>query len=171
MPITTQPKPRRSKQAGEPKDNRAKFLERAMSRHHYSGDALIEVLHTAQELYGFLTPELLNTIAHKLRLPPSRVLGVVTFYHFFSLEPKGEHSYIVCLGTACYVKGALGLLEILERRCTKVGSTSPDGKVSVNTARCIGACGLAPALVRDGKIMGRATQQQLDEELDRIGVT
>ena len=170
MPITTQPKTRRSKAAGAAKDNRAKFLERAMSRHQYSGDALIEVLHTAQELYGFLTPELLRTIARKLRLPPSRVLGVATFYHFFSLEPKGEHSYIVCLGTACYVKGALGLLETLERRCAKVGSTSPDGKVSVSSARCIGACGLAPALVQDGKIMGRATQQQLEEELDRIGV-
>ncbi len=152
------------------RDNREKFLERAMSRHHYSGDALIEVLHTAQELYGYLTPELLKTIARKLKLPPSRVLGVATFYHFFSLEPKGEHSYIVCLGTACYVKGALGLLEVLERRCAKAGSTSPDGKVSVNSARCIGACGLAPAMIRDGEILGRVTPEKLNEDLDRIGV-
>ncbi len=152
------------------RDNREKFLERAMSRHHYSGDALIEVLHTAQELYGYLTPELLRTIARKLKLPPSRVLGVATFYHFFSLEPKGEHSYIVCLGTACYVKGALGLLEVLERRCAKAGSTSPDGKVSVNSARCIGACGLAPAMIRDGEILGRMTPEKLHADLDRIGV-
>ncbi len=152
------------------RDNRAKFLERAMSRHHYSGDALIEVLHTAQELYGYLTPELLKTIARKLKLPPSRVFGVATFYHFFSLEPKGEHSYIVCLGTACYVKGALGLLEVLERRCAMAGSTSPDGKVSVNSARCIGACGLAPAMIRDGEILGRMTPEKLNEDLDRIGV-
>lgn len=151
-------------------DNRAKFLERAMSRHHYSGDALIEVLHTAQELYGYLTPELLKTIARKLRLPPSRVLGVATFYHFFSLAPKGEHSYTVCLGTACYVKGALGLLETLERRCAKAGSTSPDGKVSVNTARCIGACGLAPAIIRDGEIVGRVTPEMLEVELTTLGV-
>ena len=68
------------------------------------------MLHTAQELYGFLTPELLKTIARKLRLPPSRVLGVTTFYHFFSLAPKGEHTFIVCTGTACYVAGAQGLL-------------------------------------------------------------
>jgi bidirectional [NiFe] hydrogenase diaphorase subunit len=146
------------------------MLERAMSRHGYAGDALIEVLHTAQELYGFLTPELLKTIAHKLKLPPSRVLGVATFYHFFSLEPKGEHSYIVCLGTACYVKGALGLLEALEQRCTKVGSTTSDGKVSVNSARCIGACGLAPAIIRNGEIVGRLTPQTLHDELDSIGV-
>jgi bidirectional [NiFe] hydrogenase diaphorase subunit len=155
---------------GAVRDNRAKFLERAMSRHHYSGDALIEVLHTAQELYGFLTPELLKNIAHKLKLPPSRVLGVATFYHFFSLEPKGEHSYIVCLGTACYVKGALGLLETLERRCAMAGSTSPDGKVSVDSARCIGACGIAPALIKNGDILGRLTPEGLHEDLDRIGV-
>ena len=141
-----------------------------MSRHHYSGDALIEVLHTAQELYGFLTPDLLKNIARKLRLPPSRVLGVTTFYHFFSLEPKGEHTFVVCLGTACYVAGALGLLEKLEHRCAKAGSTSPDGKVSVQSARCIGSCGLAPAVIYDGKILGRVGPQQLGGELDRIGV-
>jgi bidirectional [NiFe] hydrogenase diaphorase subunit len=146
------------------------MLERAMSRHHYAGDALIEVLHTAQELYGFLTPDLLKTIARKLRLPPSRVLGVATFYHFFSLAPKGEHSFIVCTGTACYVKGALGLLEQIEHRCCRAGSTSADGKVSVGTARCIGSCGLAPAVIYDGNIMARVTPRQLDAELDRIGV-
>ena len=141
-----------------------------MSRHGYSGDGLIEVLHTAQELYGHLTPELLKDVARKLKLPPSRVLGVATFYHFFSLEPKGEHSYVVCLGTACYVKGALGLLEPLEQRCAKSGFTSPDGKVSVSSARCIGACGLAPAIIRDGEIVGRLTPGRLNEDLDRIGV-
>jgi len=146
------------------------MLERAMSRHHYSGDALIEVLHTAQELYGFLTPELLKTIAQKLKLPPSRVLGVATFYHFFSLEPKGENTYIVCLGTACYVKGALGLLEVLEKRCCKAGETTSDGKVSVSSARCIGTCGLPPAIIKNGEIVGRLTPEGLHEDLDKIGV-
>ena len=145
------------------RDNREKMLERAMSRHHYSGDALIEVLHTAQELYGFLTPELLKTIARKLRLPPSRVLGVTTFYHFFSLAPKGEHTFIVCTGTACYVKGAQGLLDAIEHRCRcKAGSTSADGKVTVAGARCIGSCGLAPAVICDGNIMARVTPEQLN---------
>jgi bidirectional [NiFe] hydrogenase diaphorase subunit len=153
------------------KDNREKMLERAMSRHHYSGDALIEVLHTAQELYGHLTPELLKRIARKLRLPPSRVLGVATFYHFFSLEPKGEHTMVVCLGTACYVAGALGLLEKVEQRCAKAGATSRDGKVSVQAARCIGSCGLAPAVIYDGTIWGRVTPEQMNTELDRIGVS
>jgi bidirectional [NiFe] hydrogenase diaphorase subunit len=141
-----------------------------MSRHQYSGDALIEVLHTAQELFGFLSPPLLKTIAHKLRLPPSRVLGVASFYHFFSLKPKGEHTFTVCLGTACYVAGALGLLETLERRCAKAGHTTPDGKVSVETARCIGSCGLAPAVIYDGAVLARVSPAMLDRGLERIGV-
>jgi bidirectional [NiFe] hydrogenase diaphorase subunit len=152
------------------KDNREKLLERAMSRHQYSGDALIEVLHTAQELFGFLSPPLLKTVAHKLRLPPSRVLGVASFYHFFSLEPKGEHTFVICLGTACYVAGALGLVERIERRCAKAGHTTPDGRVSVETARCIGSCGLAPAVIFDGTVRARASPEILDQELERIGV-
>lgn len=153
-----------------PKDNREKLLERAMSKHQYSGGALIEVLHTAQELFGFLSPPLLKTIARKLKLPPSRVLGVATFYHFFSLKPKGEHTFVVCLGTACYVAGALGLVENLERRCAKAGQTTADGKVSVETARCIGACGLAPAVIYDGNVLARVTPAALDAELERIRV-
>lgn len=141
-----------------------------MSRYQYSGDALIEVLHTAQELFGFLSPPLLKTIAHKLRLPPSRVLGVASFYHFFSLKPKGEHTFTVCLGTACYVAGALGLIETLEHRCCKSGHTTADGKVSVETARCIGSCGLAPAVIYDGGVLARVTPQMLDRQLESIGV-
>lgn len=141
-----------------------------MSRHQYSGDALIEVLHTAQELFGFLSPALLKTIARKLRLPPSRVLGVATFYHFFSLRPKGEHTFVVCIGTACYVAGALGLIQALEQRCAKAGQTTPDGKVSVETARCIGSCGLAPAVIFDGNVLARVTPAGIDRELSRIAV-
>jgi bidirectional [NiFe] hydrogenase diaphorase subunit len=152
------------------RDNREKMLERAMTKHSYSGSALIEVLHTAQGLYGFLTIPLLNTIARKLKLPPSRVLGVATFYHFFQLEPKGEHTFVVCTGTACYVAGARKLLDVLAKRCTKAGSTSADGKVSVASARCIGCCGLAPALIEDGRIVGRVTAAQLNSELDQVGV-
>jgi bidirectional [NiFe] hydrogenase diaphorase subunit len=156
--------------AASVKDNREKLLERAMSRHQYSGDALIEVLHTAQELFGFLSPPLLKTIAQKLRLPPSRVLGVATFYHFFSLKPKGEHTFVVCLGTACYVAGGLGLTEVLERRCARAGQTTADGKVSVETARCIGSCGLAPAVIYDGNVMAKVTPEMLNAELKKIGV-
>lgn len=147
------------------KDNREKMFERAMSRHHYSGDALIEVLHTAQELYGYLSPTLLKTIARKLKLPPSQVLGVATFYHFFSMKPKGEHTFTVCTGTACYVAGANTLIETLKHRCA-----GHSGKVSVECARCIGSCGLAPAVIQDGQILARVTSEQLEKTLDELGV-
>jgi bidirectional [NiFe] hydrogenase diaphorase subunit len=87
-------------------DKRYKILETQMKRFQYRQDALIEVLHRAQELFGFLDHDLMRHIAHHLRLPPSRVFGVATFYHFFNLKPKGAHSCVICMGTACYVKGA-----------------------------------------------------------------
>lgn len=142
-----------------------------MSRHGYSGAALIEVLHTAQELFGYLSPALLKTIAHKLKLPPSRVLGVATFYHFFSFKPKGEHTFVVCTGTACYVAGAARLIQDLEHRCCKEGQTTADGKVSVETARCIGSCGLAPVVIADGRIMAKVSSATLNAELDKIGIS
>jgi bidirectional [NiFe] hydrogenase diaphorase subunit len=141
-------------------DNRYRILEAAMKRHQYQPDALIEVLHTAQELFGFLTEELLLTIAHSLKVPPSRIYGVATFYHFFSLKPKGEHSCVVCMGTACYVKGAANVLSTLETHTgVKSGETTPDGKVSLITARCLGSCGLAPAVVYDGAVSGQQTPE------------
>ena len=152
------------------KDTPEKALDRAMSRHQYSGDALIEVLHTAQELYGFLSPPLLKTIARKLRLPPSRVLGVASFYHLFSLQPKAAHTFVVCLGTACYVVGALPLAEALTRRCAQAGGRSLDNQVSVRTGRCIGCCGLAPVVIYDGQVLARVTPQLIGTALERIGV-
>src|ERR1017187_7921670 len=87
-------------------DKRFKILETHMKRHQSKADALIEVLHKAQELFGFLDNDLLLFVAYSLKLPPSRVYGVATFYHFFTLKPHGKHTCVVCLGTACYVKGA-----------------------------------------------------------------
>lgn len=102
--------------AGSPKpnDNRRKILEATMRRHQYRPDGLIEVLHKAQELYGYLDPALLSEIAVRLHVPPSRVYGVATFYHLFVLEPPGEHSCTICLGTACYVRGGVELLAAVE---------------------------------------------------------
>ena len=143
-------------------DNRRKSLEATMKRFQYQGDALIEVLHKAQELYGFLSPELLSEVAQRLRLPPSRVYGVATFYHFFSLAPQGEHTCTICLGTACYVRGASLLLHELEALSgVKAGHTSADGRFSLLTARCLGACGIAPAAVLDGEVIGHADRSDL----------
>jgi bidirectional [NiFe] hydrogenase diaphorase subunit len=139
-------------------DARMKTLAAAMKRHQYQPDALIEVLHTAQELFGYLDPDLLLHVASSLKLPPSRVYGVATFYHFFSLKPKGEHTCVVCMGTACYVKGAATLVKTIEEYAgVKSGETRADGKLSLVAARCIGACGIAPALVLDGQVVGNQT--------------
>jgi len=147
-------------------DNRFKILEATMKRHQYQPDALIEVLHKAQELFGYLSADLLITIARSLKLPPSRVYGVATFYHFFSLAPQGEHSCAVCLGTACYVKGAAALLAAVEHEAgVKAGATTPDNKLSLMTARCLGACGIAPAVVVDGEVAGHVTAETLVEQV------
>jgi bidirectional [NiFe] hydrogenase diaphorase subunit len=150
-------------------DNRQKLLEATMRRYQYRPDALIEVLHKAQELYGHLSPQLLASIARRLHLPPSRVYGVATFYHFFSLAPQGEHTCTVCLGTACYVKGAMEILTALEAETgLKAGHTSPDGRFSLLTARCLGACGIAPAVVLDGVVIGHADAEMLRARLHAL---
>jgi bidirectional [NiFe] hydrogenase diaphorase subunit len=147
-------------------DNRFRILEATMKRHQHQPDALIEVLHKAQELFGFLADDLLLHIAHSLRLPPSRVYGVATFYHFFSLAPQGEHTCVVCLGTACYVKGAARLLAALEQELgVTAGNTTPDNRLSLMTARCLGACGIAPAVVFDGAVAGQQTAEATLERL------
>lgn len=136
-------------------DNRFKMLDASLKRHRFAQDSLIEILHTAQELFGHLRNDLLYYIAHALKLPPSRVYGVATFYHLFSFSPKGRHTCVVCTGTACYVKGADALLGALEREFgTAAGKTTADGQVSLMTARCLGACGLAPVVVFDGDPAG-----------------
>ena len=147
-------------------DKRFKILDTAMKRHQHKADALIEILHTAQELFGFLENDLLLYIAHGLKLPPSRVYGVATFYHFFRLKPKGKHTCVVCMGTACYVKGADKVLASIEEHAgIKAGETTSDNQLSLLTARCIGACGIAPAVVFDQAVTARQTP---DSALNQI---
>lgn len=137
-------------------DNRFKLLDRALTKHQGRGDALIEVLHVAQEIFGFLDNDLLVYVAHGLKRPLSQVYGVATFYHFFRLKPGGKHSVVVCTGTACYVKGAAGVQNSLEHHCgIKMGETTEDKNVSLLTARCVGSCGLAPVAVFDNAVVGK----------------
>lgn len=137
-------------------DKRWRIVDTAMRRHGYSPHALIEGLHSAQECFGFLDEQALRYIAASLRVPLSKVYGAATFYHFFTLKPQGEHTCVVCTGTACYIKGANDILKALHTEYgVKEGQTTPDNKLSVLTARCIGSCGLAPAVVFDGDIGGR----------------
>lgn len=147
-------------------DRRFAALTSLMKRHQYRHDALIEVLHTAQQLFGCLEPGLLYFVAHQMKLPPSRVYGVATFYHFFTLEPHGQHTCVVCTGTACYVKGAEDLLQAVRRQASiEAGETTADGRLSLLTARCVGTCGLAPAVVLDGAVAGPQSQQDLLETI------
>jgi len=118
--------------------------------------ALIPVLHEVQKLFGYLPEEALQVVSEELNISMSEIYGVSTFYSQFTLEPKGEHIIKVCLGTACYVKGAQDILErfssILE---VEVGKTIRDGKFTLEAARCLGACGLAPVIIVDDKVYGR----------------
>ncbi len=149
-------------------DKRFKILEVHMKKHQFRHDALIEVLHKAQELFGYLEDDLLLFISHKLKLPPSRVYGVATFYHFFTLKPQGQHTCVVCMGTACYVKGADKVVEAVQDQLKiKAGETTADNKVSLLTARCIGACGIAPAVVYDGTVTPRQTPESTLEKINQ----
>lgn len=147
-------------------DRRWKLVDGTMRRHGHEPSALIEVLHTVQESFGFLNDEALHYVATALKLPYSKVYGVATFYHFFSMKPPGEHTCVVCTGTACYIKGAPVLLKAIEESAgIKPGETTPDGKLSLVTARCLGSCGLAPLAVFDSDVKGKVTPENVKEHL------
>jgi bidirectional [NiFe] hydrogenase diaphorase subunit len=133
-----------------------------MRRNGYAGHALIETLHSVQSAFGYLDTASMRYVAASLDLPLSKVYGVATFYHLFMLEPKGHHACVVCTGTACYIKGAAGLVKAVEQRYgAGPGQTTPDNHLSVLTARCVGACGLAPAVVLDRNVLGKQTPTEL----------
>lgn len=150
-------------------DNRFKLLDRAITKHQGRGDALIEVLHVAQGIFGYLENDLLVYVAQALKLPLSRVYGVATFYHFFNLKPNGEHTFVLCMGTACYVKGAEHIQTALEdhHQC-KFGQTTKDNKVSFITARCVGSCGLAPVAVLDDQVVGKLTPEESIKRVEQL---
>ncbi|MDX2034688.1 MAG: bidirectional hydrogenase complex protein HoxE [Blastocatellia bacterium] len=147
-------------------DVRWRIVQGTMRRQGYSSNALIETLHAVQKAFGYIDPVAMKFVARSLRLPLSKVYGVVTFYHLFSLRPQGRHTCVICTGTACYIKGTPALLASLKREYgAGDGETTADGAMSVLTARCLGACGLAPAGIFDGEIAGNLT---VEETLDRV---
>lgn len=150
-------------------DKRWKIIDAKMRRLGYAGHALIETLHGVQESFGYLDKDALSFVARSLRVPPSRVYGVATFYNFFSLKPQGAHSCVVCLGTACYVKGAHKVLAGIENYAgIRSGQTTPDQQLSLLTARCIGACAIGPAVVYDGVVAGHQTAESAVEKLKGV---
>jgi len=147
-------------------DKRWKLVEATMRRNGHEPTALIEVLHTVQECFGYLDDQALKYVATALRVPLSKVYGVATFYHFFTLKPQGEHTCVVCTGTACYIKGAQKLLDsVNDVAHVKPGETTADNKISLLTARCLGSCGLAPAVVYDGNVAGKVGAADIAEHV------
>jgi bidirectional [NiFe] hydrogenase diaphorase subunit len=150
-------------------DDRYKMVEKTMKKLGYDRSALIETLHTAQETFGYLENETLKFIARRLKLPFSKVYGVATFYHFFRLKPKGKHTAVVCMGTACYIKGATAILESLEKRFgIQAGETTADALISVLTARCVGSCSLAPIVIYDNKSVGKLTLEEAEKTIQEL---
>lgn len=132
-----------------------------------TGSDLIAVLHKAQEIFGYLPREVQEFVANELNIPISKVYGVVTFYSFFTMEKKGKYVINVCLGTACFVRGADKILKEFEDKLhIKNGETTPDGKFTLSSLRCVGACGLAPVIQVNGKTYGNATLETVQQIID-----
>lgn len=142
------------------KDSRRLQLEKVLKEHNYQESALLEILHRAQEIYGYLDKDLLMDISGSLNLPPSHVYGVATFYSFFKFKQPGQHVVTGCLGTACYVREVEQIFEAIEQEFdVKRGGSTADGKLSLLVTRCIGACAMAPNVVIDDEVVGKATKE------------
>ena len=137
-------------------------LHKVIEEHKNMQGPLMPILHEAQHIFGAIPMEVQKKISEELHIPLAEIYGVVTFYSQFTLEPKGDYLISVCLGTACYVRGAQQLIEkISEMTKVSVGKTSPDGKFSLEATRCIGACGLAPVLTVNEDVYGRLTLEDI----------
>jgi NADH:ubiquinone oxidoreductase subunit E len=150
---------------------KAASLKRFMDEIKENGQAeanLIAILHKAQEIYGYLSKDTMEEIAVNMNIPTAHIWGVATFYHYFHLKPRGKNIISVCLGTACYVKGAEKVLETIKRELEieKIGDTSKDKMFTLQEARCLGACGLAPVVMINDKIYGDLTPQKTVEILN-----
>ena len=136
--------------------------------HQFNNDSgeLINVLHKTQGTFGYLPAEVQEIIATELKMPVAKVYGVVTFYSFFTMLPKGQHPISVCLGTACYVRGAENVLDEIKKELKiSIGQTTPDGKFSLSCLRCVGACGLAPVVLVGDKTFGRVSPDGIKDIL------
>jgi len=150
-------------------DKRRLSLEKVLKEHNYQKSALLEILHHAQEIYGYLDKDLLMDISESLNLPTSHVYGVATFYSFFKFKQPGQHIVTGCLGTACYVKEVEQIFEAIEKEFdVKRGGSTSDGRLSLLVTRCIGACAMAPNIVIDDDVVGKATKEIVVERIRKI---
>jgi len=147
-------------------EKRRRMITATMRKNGFTPDALIETLHTAQSAAGYLDDVSLRFVANELHIPLSKVYGVATFYHAFTLKPEGKHRCIVCQGTACYIKGSQALLNaVTKTHNITPGETTEDGEISLLTARCLGACSMAPAAIMDENVVGHLTPEHALEVL------
>lgn len=136
------------------RDQLSEFMDE-VSQKEYADSYLIAVLHKAQDLYGYLPQDVMDSVAEKMQIPTAHIWGVATFYHYFNLKPVGKNIVSVCMGTACYVKGADKVLEALKKALgVEVGETTEDKLFTLQEARCLGACGIAPVIMINDKIYG-----------------
>ena len=147
-------------------ESKINFIKEVCKSYGNQPGEVINVLHKVQGEYGYLPAEVQELVAKELGIPVSRVYGIVSFYSFFTMTPKGEHPISVCLGRACYVRGAEKVLDELKRQLgIGVGEVTPDGKFSLNCLRCVGACGLAPVIEVGDKVYGRMTPDRVKDVL------
>jgi bidirectional [NiFe] hydrogenase diaphorase subunit len=159
----------RAKPPAPSDDKRWRIVETRMRRLGNRRDALIEALHAAQEAFGYLDDDALRYVSDTLTVPPSTTFGVATFYHYFTLKPQGQHTCIVCTGTACYINGANQILAAISADLeVQPKQTTADGRLSLLTARCLGACSLAPAAIIDGQVEGRVRPAELVARLEAL---
>lgn len=150
-------------------DRRLILVDKTITAYGNRKDALLEILHIAHNIYGYLDKKILSYISEKLKIPPSQVYGVATFYNYFKLKRPGSHVITFCLGTACYVKGTEEILSALEKEFNvRRGETSADGKLSVFVTRCIGACAMAPTVIVDDEMIGKAAKEQVIEKIRKL---
>ncbi|SEG09304.1 NADH-quinone oxidoreductase subunit E [Caloramator fervidus] len=143
-------------------DERLEKVKKVIEEYKTVKGGLIPVLHKIQDIYGYLPEDVLKVVSQELNIPMAEIFGVASFYSYFSFEPKGKYIIRVCLGTACYVKGAQGLIDRLCKELNvEVGKTTADGKFTLEATRCLGACGLAPVMVIGEKVYGRITPDDI----------
>ena len=150
------------------KEEKYSRLREAIKEYRNSPGPLIQILHRAQNIFGYLPKEVQRFVAKEIGTSFSRVYGVVTFYDFFRLDPVGKHNVTICLGTACYVRGGWKILEALERElAVEEGNTTKDRLFTLTTARCFGSCGLAPAMMVDKEVYGRLNSEKALKIMER----
>lgn len=150
------------------REKKFKALDNVIEQYSREPGQLIRILHEAQDIFGYLPEDVQDYVARQTKIPVSEVSGIVTFYSFFSTVPKGKYTLNVCMGTACYVKGAQGLMDaIKEKLKIDEGETTPDRLFTIKSTRCIGACGLAPVLVVNDDVHGQAGVKDVEKIINK----